>query len=388
MTLRNRQINVGFVLHVMQVAGAEVLVAETIRRLRREINATVFCLDAIGAIGEQLRREGTTIICLHRKPGRDWSLSKRLADASKAEKIDVMHAHQYTPFFYAALSRIFNNTDYRLIFTEHGRHYPDHIGAVRRNVNRMILSRYADVINACCRFSANALAVKDGFSCKPIDVIENGIDFQRYQSSVNKYASKLKLGLAPEKRYIACVARFHPVKDHFTLIKSFANLADDISDVELLLIGDGELRESLTQLCSELKISDRVQFLGIRSDVAEILQAVDIFSLTSLCEAASLTVLEAMASGLPVVITDVGGNPEMVRDGIEGFLTPRQDVQAIASAFKKLLHQPELALSMGQAGKQRVQQHYSLSGTIDRYYQLYRQLSKQGIPASMQAQLI
>jgi glycosyltransferase involved in cell wall biosynthesis len=286
-----------------------------------------------------------------------------------------VHAHQYTPLFYSALGRMQGRAHYRLIFTEHGRHYPDHVSVLRRNVNRFLIAKYVDAINACCKFSADALIANEGFLCRPVDVIENGIDYARYQSVTSKQSLRQKLGLNPDKRYITCVARFHPIKDHSTLIKSFAITSKEIADVDLLLVGDGELRNEAVRLCAEHNLQDRVHFLGIRSDVADILQASDLFTLTSLCEAASLTILEAMATGLPVVVTNVGGNPEMVRDGMEGLLVPRQDPQSLAGAFNKVLNHPELAKNMGQAGKNRVLQQYSLSRTIDRYHQLYRELA-------------
>lgn len=369
------KLRVGFVLHVMQVAGAEVLVAEIICRLRDQIEPTIFCLDAVGPLGEQLQQEGVEVICLNRKPGRDWGVAKRLAAAANEKQIRVMHAHQYTPFFYAALAKAWHGARYQLILTEHGRHYPDVVSFKRKQVNRWLLSRYLDAINACCQFSADALARNDGFSRQQIEVIENGIQWERYQTHYDKLALREKLGLNAQRKYIACVARFHPIKDHTSLLHGFAELAAQRADVDLLLIGDGPRRNELEQLVQQLGMKDRVKFLGVRSDVADLLQAVDIFTLTSLCEAASLTLLEAMASGLPVVVTDVGGNPEMVRNEREGLLVPRQDTKAIASALTRILEDSSLAHSMGQAGKHRVKETYSLARTIDRYHQLYRKLA-------------
>lgn len=371
-------LKVGFLLHVMQVAGAEMLVAQTIRQLRHAIKPTIFCLDAIGPLGEQLQAEGVEVLCLHRKPGRDWGLGKRLAAVANERQIDVMHAHQYTPFFYAALARLYGRARFRLILTEHGRHYPDVVSPLRRTLNRTLLSRYADIVNACCRFSADALAQNDGFRRIPVEVIENGIQFDRYQSQPDRSALRRQLGLDSNRRYIATVARFHPVKDHDSLIRAFAQLTSQYDDLDLLLVGDGTLREQLTSLVKSLGIENRVHFLGVRSDVPDILQAVDIFALTSLCEAASLTLLEAMAAGLPVVVTDVGGNPEIVRQGLDGFLAPRQAVDEIAQAIKKLLDDPEQARQMGISGRERVKEHYTLDRTITRYHQLYRQLSGNG----------
>lgn len=372
------KLRVGFVLHVMQVAGAEVLVAETIRQLRQQVDSTVFCLDSIGPIGQQLQSEGINVLCLHRKPGRDWGLGKRLAAMAQEHGIDVMHAHQYTPFFYAALARILGGARFRLIMTEHGRHFPDNVSTMRRSINRFYLSRYADAVNACCQFSADALARNDGFTRRPVEIIENGIQFDRYQTQPDRVALREKLGLDPARRYIATVARFHPVKDHESLIRAFSQLSNQYADVDLLLVGDGELREKSASLVKVLQVEGRVKFLGIRSDVPDILQAVDMFALTSLCEAASLTLLEAMAAGLPVVVTDVGGNPEIVRQTIDGYLAPRQDVPAIAEALQKLLEDPQRAKDMGTSGRERVREHYTLNRTIDRYHQLYQRLAGLG----------
>jgi L-malate glycosyltransferase len=367
---------VGFVLHVMQVAGAEVLVAEIIRRLRGEIDATIFCLDAIGPLGDQLRSEGVTVVNLERKPGRDWGLGKRLAAAASEKQIQVMHAHQYTPFFYAALAKWWSGANYQLILTEHGRHFPDIVSWKRRLINRHVLSRYLHAINACCQFSADALQANDGFTRLPIEVIENGIDYQRYQTQQDRAALRQKLGLDPQRKYIACVARFHPIKDHESLLKGFAELARKRNDVDLLLLGDGPRRSELEALTQQLNITSHVRFLGVRSDVPDWLQAVDLFTLNSLCEAASLTLLEAMAAGLPVVVTEVGGNPEIVRQDLEGLLVPRQNPSALAQAFNKLLDDQGSAKAMGERGRARVKEFYTLERTIQRYYQLYQKLAE------------
>jgi N-acetyl-alpha-D-glucosaminyl L-malate synthase BshA len=361
----------------MQVAGAEVLVAEIIRRLRDSMEPTIFCLDAIGPLGKALQDEGVDVVCLNRKPGRDWGVGKRLAAVAKEKKIEVMHAHQYTPFFYSALAKAWGGANYKLILTEHGRHFPDAVSFKRRLANRWVLSRYLDAINACCQFSATALASNDGFTTLPIEVIENGIEWERYQTHSNKTTLRASLGLDANRKYVACVARFHPIKDHTSLLQGYSQVAKQRTDADLLLIGDGPRREELQTLVQQLGIQNRVQFLGVRSDVADLLQAVDVFALTSLCEAASLTLLEAMAAGLPVVVTDVGGNPEIVRQENEGLLVPRQDATAIGNALIRILSDATLANRMGQAGKQRVKETYSLERTIERYHQLYQRLANQ-----------
>jgi glycosyltransferase involved in cell wall biosynthesis len=367
-----RPIRVGFVLHIMQVAGAEVLVAETIRRLAGRIEPTVFCLDGVGPLGERLQSEGVPVVSLGRRPGRDWRLVWRLARELRERRIDVVHAHQYTPFFYAGLARAVSGRAARVILTEHGRHFPDVVSPLRRAVNRFALDHLADAVNACCGFSARALARVEGFSGRRIEVLENGIELERYGRAADRAAVRRSLGLDVARRYVATVARLHPVKDHATLLRGFAQVAVARPDVDLLLIGDGPLRGALEEQARGL--GERVRFLGVRSDIAALLGAVDLFALTSVSEAASLTVLEAMASRLPVVVTAVGGNPEMVRDGVDGLLVPRGDDAAVAAALLRLLDEPARAAAMGLAGRQRVEERYQLGQTVENYWRLYERL--------------
>jgi glycosyltransferase involved in cell wall biosynthesis len=371
-------VRVAFVLHAMQVAGAEVLVKETIHRLGSDIEPTVLCLDAVGPLGRQLQEEGVDVVSLGRKPGRDWKVSWRLARELRERDIEVVHAHQYTPFFYAALARALSGFRARLILTEHGRHFPDVVSPLRRAVNRLLLDRVADAVNAVCEFSARSLCHQDGFSGGRIEVIENGIDVERYTTSADRLALRHRLGLDPGRRYIANVARFHPVKDQATLLTAFAAVAAERPEVDLLLVGDGARRAALEGQVAELKLGTRVHFLGVRADVPEILQAVDIFALTSVCEAASLTLLEAMAAGLPVVVTAVGGNPEIVRHGREGLLVPRGDPDATAAALLRLLDDPELTGELGRRGQERVCLHYRLEQTVAAYGDLYKRLGRRG----------
>jgi len=373
--VNRRPVRVGFVVHVLQVAGAEVLVRETIRRLGPAIVPTVFCLDKIGPIGEELIAQGVDVVCLNRRPGWDFSVGRRLAEEASRRKIEVFHAHQYTPFFYAALAKPLTSGFPKLILTEHGRHYPDLVSPVRRAVNRVVLDRFADAVNACCRFSARALCEVDGFAGNRIEVIENGIDVQRYGPAKDQHALKERLGLEPARRYIVHVARHHPVKNQTTLIRGFAMAAPHLAKVDLLLVGDGPLRGELEALATNLEVADRVRFVGIQSNVPEWLAAADAFALTSVSEAASLTLLEAMATGLPVVVTAVGGNPEIVFHDREGLLFPRGDAAAFAAAIRQLFDDPEFAAHLGASGRERVEAIYRLDRTVAAYHRLYRKLA-------------
>lgn len=377
-------IRVAFVVHVMQVAGAEVLVRETIRRLKGRIAPAVFCLDSVGRIGEELLAEGVDLVCFGRKPGRDFGVSRRMADAIRARDTEVIHAHQYTPFFYSALAKPLCGFRPKLILTEHGRHYPDRVSPLRRAVNRLALDRLADSVTACCRFSAEGLTKTDGFAGARIEVIENGIEVDRYGPPADRELAKEDAGLEPGRRYLIHVARHHPVKDQATLIRGFALAAPALPGVDLLMAGDGPLRPELESLAVELRVPDRVKFLGIRADVPELMRAADAFALTSLSEAASLTLLEAMASGLPAIVTNVGGNPEVVRHEREGLLVPRGDAAACAGSIRRLFRDPDFAARLGAAGRERAAERYQLGRTVEQYYNLYCRLAGRCVPAPPQ----
>ncbi len=362
---------VGFVVHSMQVAGAERLVIQTIQRLADRLEPTVFCLDAIGTLGEQLQRDGVPVECLQRRPGGiDWRVSHQLARECRQRDIEVLHAHQYTPFFYAALARLRGACRTRLVMTEHGRHWPDVVSAKRRWINRLLLARLAHRVNACSAFSAQALARNDGFPRQSIQVIRNGIDLQGFRPS--RGPGPPDLAPLAGRRLLGMVARFHEIKNHGLLLDGLALLAETRDDVDLLLVGDGPLREHLERRTAELGLTDRVHFLGVRDDVAAILSRLDVFVLTSRCEAAPLTVLEAMASGVPVVATRVGGVPEMIRDQVDGLLVDPDRPDELALAIAHTLDDPAATDARVAHARQRVLADYTIEETVERYWESYQ----------------
>ncbi len=224
----------------------------------------------------------------------------------------------------------------------------------------------------------DALSVVDGFPAKRVDVIYNGVDTAQFAQQNSDTAARndlrRQLGLAAGRKYISMIARFHPVKDHESLLRAFHLVCQKRDDTDLLLVGDGELRQEMELLAAELNIEDRVHFWGVRNDVAKILQAIDVFTLTSVSEAASLTLLEAMACSCPVVVTNVGGNPEIIDDGKSGLLVPRQDSQAMADAFLQLLSDPDKARAFGEAARRTVLERFQLSQAVEQYGSLYEEL--------------
>ena len=368
-------IRVGFCLHSMNVAGAEVLVTQIIHSMEGRIDPVVFCLDSVGRLGHELADRGIPVIDFGRKAGLDWGIVSRFSKELRDRRIEILHAHQYTPFFYSALARFWGSRKTKILMTEHGRHYPDVVSFKRRWINRLFLSKLANHSTACCAFSARALERNDGFS--KVEVLYNGIDTSLHTprgSSQARSELRQRLGMSPDTVYVVCIARFHPVKDHETLIRGFAILHSKEPATKLILVGGGPQEGFLRNLVEQLGLGNSVEFWGIRRDISDILQACDIFSLTSVSEAASLTLLEAMANGCPVAITDVGGNPEHITHGVHGLLSKRGDPHGLAENLTKFAMDPIDAARMASAARERVASQFQLSRAVERYEELFRQI--------------
>jgi glycosyltransferase involved in cell wall biosynthesis len=205
-------------------------------------------------------------------------------------------------------------------------------------------------------------------------VIRNGINLDVFQPRPG--AARSDLGLPEKGPLVAHVARLAPEKDQETLLRGFQVLARDCLEATLIIVGDGPRRATLGALAADLAIADRVAFLGMRRDVAALLPHVALFVLTSVNEGLPLSVLEAMACGVPVVATAVGDVGTVVRDGLNGLTVPVRDPEALARAMLSILEAPDRAAGMGRAGRQLVEREFSLTTTVERYQSLYEELCR------------
>ena len=285
---------IGHVLHQLAYAGAEVLAAALARQLADRYQSVFLCLDGLGQLGETLVSEGFTVVQLGRKPGIDLAVSKRIGQAVSQHKIDLLHAHQYTPFFYSAMSRKFRSIP-PILFTEHGRHYPDH-RKFKRVIANKLLWRKHDRATAVGRFVARALVSNEGFPRADVQVIYNGIDpdvFMLPNPQQIRDRMRQVLELTADQPVVLQVARFHPVKDHATSIKAFSYVVKQLPNAVLLLAGDGQDKPIIEAMAKQLGITQHVRFLGVRTDIPQLMTAADVFVLSSLSEGISVTLLEA-----------------------------------------------------------------------------------------------
>lgn len=214
-----------------------------------------------------------------------------------------------------------------------------------------------------------------------ITVICNGVDIRKYGLPVDRMSLRSQLGLAASDRLIAVVGTLKEPKGHRYLVEAMTIIVPQYPDAHALFIGDGDLRQELQAQVEGLNLGDHVHFLGNRHDVPKLLAASDLFVLPSLWEGLSIALLEAMASGLPIVATAVSGTSQVMSAGETGLIVPPRDAQTLAAAIMQLLSDPEEAQALARAARRHVEMHYSARKQADEYLALYRRLLTQ--PASL-----
>ncbi|MBL8817476.1 MAG: glycosyltransferase [Planctomyces sp.] len=363
------------VIHSLGVGGAEVLLDQMVRRMSDEFRFVVAVLDEVGEIGERLRRDGVTVHHLHREPGIDRNCAQRLKAFADQQQVSILHAHQYTPFFQAMLSRGLVGRR-PVVFTEHGRHVPDLPSRKRMIVNRLLL-RKRDRLIGVGEAVADALIKNEGLPAQRVEVIYNGVDLNRYQhtDASARELIRAEFGFNSTDFVAVQVARLHDLKDHETAIRAMKVVCEEVPHARLLIVGDGDCRSRIEQLIEENQLEFNVVMAGARNDVPDLLAASDLFLMTSISEGIPLTLIEAMAAGLPVVSTAVGGIPEMIESGVSGYLHEARDVGGIAASVISLTRDLEQRHRISVNGRKTALEKFSLETMLLQYRQVYRDVA-------------
>jgi len=329
----------------------------------------VACLDAPGALAERARRAGAEVVRLPRRRGADPALVLRLARWLRRERVGVLHTHSLDPLCYGALAAFLARVPVR-VHTQHNVMLAGYGAAERLKFS---LGARACTTMVSVSDEVDRLVGAAGVPARKRAVVRNGVDPEGPPAPRAPRARREETGPV-----VGTVARLAPEKDQHRLLEAFALLRREHPGARLVLAGDGPLRAELEARARELSIDPAVTFLGFRERVADVLSGLDIFALSSRTEGVPLALLEAMAAGLPVVATAVGGVPEVVVDGESGLLVPPADAEALAGALGRLARDRPLAERLGAAARRRVRERFSLAATARVYARLYDQVPAAG----------
>jgi L-malate glycosyltransferase len=360
-------------LHSLCVGGAETLAARLARSLGADYRFVFVCLDELGPLGRELRDEGLPVHVLARRSGLDWHFPRRLGALWRRERVDLVHAHQYTPFFYAMAARLLYRRP-AVLFTEHGRHFPDFPRRKRIMVNRMLLER-RDRIVGVGQSVRYALIENEGLPAERVQVIYNGVSLPAIAARAGARAEvREELGIGEGDPLILQVARLDYLKDHGTALRTLKHLLRWRPDAKLVLVGDGPERSGIERLARELNLESNIRMLGLRKDVARLLAAADVFLLTSISEGIPLTIIEAMAAGVPVVATRVGGITEMIIHEKTGCLAGAGDAETLADQILRLISDNSLHALIAHTGRETAHRMFSEQQMQHRYAALYEDM--------------
>ena len=365
--------------------GTERLVADLATHLDPDRFSVAVCVQQDGLFGQHLTRRGYPVHLLTDSCNASPSSAVRklralvgrvrcLRALIARERIDIVHTHHLGPLLHAFLAGL-GSRRWRWVHTEHIRPDVDtgYPGWLVRSAPWMfpsagVVTGVSDAVGAYFREEARLDSPR-------VRVIYNGVDVDTFSGPYDGAAKRTDLGISPQDWVIGLVGSLRPQKNHQLLLRALARILPSVPEARLVLAGDGELRGSLEALAGELRIQDRVRFLGPRSDVPELLATFDVYCLPSHYEGMPLTVFEAMAAGVPVVATRVVGIQEVVRDRETGLLVPPNDPDALAQALMQARWNPDLCQELSVAGRHYVNTHARLKDMVDQYAALYEQVA-------------
>lgn len=343
----------------LAIGGLENVVVHLIKGARH-VRTHVICLETTGALAAKLADTGVTIECIGTPTTSVLDSARALRRRLAELEPDVVHTHNEKPHIHAGLATLGWHRP-PLIHTRHGRGQVE--TTLSRAANRLAVHRSRFIV--CVSADAVAVAKAEGARPDQLRVLLNGIDVTSYDAS--DYGQR-----AATYRAVT-VARLAPIKDIATMVRAARLLADRHPAFRLDIVGDGESRPELEALTRQLNLQDVVTFHGATTNPRPHLSQAALFLQSSVSEGISLTLLEAMAAGLPIVATDVGGNHEVVERGKTGELVPAQNPTALAAAAERLLTTPSHAIEMSKAARARVERLFDLRKMVEAYEALYEE---------------
>ncbi|MBA4030739.1 MAG: lipopolysaccharide biosynthesis protein [Planctomyces sp.] len=353
-----RPLRVCHVSLTLKTGGLERLLVDFARRYDHErVALTFLAMSDIGPFAEKIREAGCEVHQLKTR-GR-WNQFHEMNAFFRSRQFDVVHTHNTYPHLYATLAARRARVPV-VVNTRHGQRLGHNW---RANLQYRLTSKLVDRIVAVSDDAARLCVREDKLPTGIVTRIWNGIDLAQFGWR----------GSSQELTAIT-VSRLSCEKDIGTMLRAVDLVRRQYPAFKLIIVGDGAERAPLEKLTAELDLSSHVSFLGERHDVPELLAGAGFFVSSSLSEGISLTLLEAMAVGLPVVATAVGGNPEIILPGVTGLLAPAGNAEELARAMLEMCGQRNEWLAMGAAGRERVSEFFHIDRMIDDYTRLYETL--------------
>ena len=362
------------ILHLTETSepgGSETVLACIARNLDSTRYRSVVCLLSEGWLSDHLRNSGVRYVIIENKRSFDPVFLVKLVHLMKREKIHLVHSHEFMMNVYGAVAAriaqvpMIGTVHSMLYFTEKTRRI------LAYKLSTRLCSRLVAVSDNLKKLLTDELKVGNP---SKILTIYNGIDLNRYVIGYPNLRLRDQMGISAGTLVAGTVGSLFKVKGIPYLLDAVSKVVTCFPNFKLLIIGEGDQESTLRHEVVSMGLEETVEFLGFRNDIPELLNLLDVYICASVSEGLSLSILEAMAAGKPVIATEVGGNPELVIPGKNGFLVPPRNPDALAERIMVALKDKNLRQSMGQMGRRIVEERFSLERMIDNYQILYERL--------------
>lgn len=340
--------------------------------LEKNFRVTV-CYNTPGPLVDSFKAMDIRLFHLSPKARIDPFLLAQLSGLMKREKPDLVHTHLFKSDFHGRLAARLAGVP-SVVSTLHNndvwaRQFP--LGQIYGAT-----ARFADALIAVSQEVKQYHLRYTGVPEHKIVTIENGVDLKRFSNLDNGQSAKLRkeFNIDDSAPLFGIIGRLVPQKDHFLFLKAAVDILEKAPSSRFLVVGDGELRSAIEEEAKRLSLLPALIFTGIRRDIPEILNAIDVLVFSSKWEGLPVTLLEGMAASRPVVSTAVDGVRDVIKDGITGILVPAGNYSALAQACLKLVDDIDLRKKMGSAGRELVSEKYSVDSMINQIADLYGRL--------------
>lgn len=357
-------------IHSLGSGGAENGIVNLVNHHDEHKFVTAICVfNGGGELTERVNRKKTEIFELDKKNGNDPSLIWKLIQLFSIWKPDIVHTHSWGTLCEGVIAAKISG----IPVIVHGEHGTVQMKWHNRFIQKLFWNAVKKVLSVSDMHKRRLIS-DIGFPQGKIEVIYNGVDTNKFRKVKKPVNYEIIPGFIPKGIVISTIGRLMPVKNQAMLIDAFANVFAKYPDTVLLIAGDGPLKNDLQHQVHALKISEAVHFMGIRSDIDDVLRMSDIFVLPSKSEGMSNTILEAMSTSLPVVATRVGGNIELVIEGETGILIPSDNRLVLEQSLLYLIDHPLTRKKMGEAARKRISSNYSIHTMVKNYEKFYLKL--------------
>lgn len=366
-----------FIIWALEVGGAERLLVKLAQNIpKSSYDISLVCISREGVWADELKQAGIDVICMNKRTGFDPFILPRLIKLIKRMKPDIVNTYLWTADLWGRLAAICAGVK-NIVVTEQNvdiwkRWYHISIDKILFRWTQYAICVSDEVVN----YYKNVVGLKD----KQLVMIPNAIDISLFNRDTIQGELRTQLGIKDNEFIFTCSARLHVQKAHEVLIEA-VNILNNNSDIDfcVLLVGEGQRNDELRNLVETKRLNNRIKFLGLRQDIPNILLQSDAFVLSSDYEGLSLAILEAMAARLPIVATTVGGNTQVVDNGVTGFLVPPRDPLLLADAMSHLVKDLKLAKQMGNSGRALVEGKYDIRSVTEQTLGLFNSFWGQNV---------